>query len=206
MKKYFRENAKSGGYKKIQNDFDIKEKEINEKINGEKENLQKKYAHLDIKDNSSIQKQVKSLLEFGNNIKDVFKSIIFEEKKKKNNSELMLDIINNHEYKNYLESLDKINNNYKEELYKILESEVKTMCYMTEKDKMIFENLEKFKKEEKKKMESFISKFHEKENKPPLLQENDHIEDQFFKNYNNEEEIEIITLYDPLIYYEYNAL
>ena len=77
---------------------------------------------------------------------------------------------------------------------------------MTEKDKIIFENLEKLKKEEKKKMEKFIYKFDEKENKPPLLQENDHIEDQFFKNYNNEEEKEIITLYDPLIYYEYNAL
>ena len=133
MKKYFRENAKSGRYKKIQNEFDIKEKEINEKTNAEKEDLQKKYAHLDIKDNSCIQKQVKSLLEFGNNIKDVFTSIIFDEKRKNNNSELMLEIINNHEYKNYLESLEEINNNDKEEQYKILESEVKNMCYITQK-------------------------------------------------------------------------
>lgn len=47
-------------------------------------------------------------------------------------------------------------------------------------------------------MESFISKF-EKEKKPPLKK-------KIFKNDRNEQEIEIFTLYSPLLYYEYNVL
>lgn len=152
LKKKFRKKAITKSYEKIKEESDKKENEI--KIETNKKIEKKQIEYPEFKDNSYIQKKINSVYSFASNITDVFKIVISlgGTNKKKSDNELMEEIINNFRYKNYLKELEFIEKDNKIKLFENLNNEVKKMCDITKKDKIIFSKIKEKYNEEKEKI------------------------------------------------------
>ena len=152
LKKKFRKKAITKSYEKIKEESDKKENEI--KIETNKKIEKKQIEYPEFKDNSYIQKKINSVYSFASNITDVFKIVISlgGTNKKKSDNELMEEIINNFRYKNYLKELEFIEKDNKIKLFENLNNEVKKMCDITKKDKLIFSKIKEKYNEEKEKI------------------------------------------------------
>jgi len=153
MKKLFRAKEKKQ-YQEIKNSSDKKEGEINEKTRNNIDNLKKEYPQF--KDDSYFSKQIDSVLGFATNVTDIFKTILFYNKKKKKNSEIRLEIINNYKYEIYMKKLDEISNNNEKDLYDNLLNEVKSLCQLNEKDKQLYSEMENLKNKKIKEAEDYF--------------------------------------------------
>ena len=132
-------------------------------INKETEKLEKEFPQY--KENTFIQKKVNSLKNLGLKVKTIFKTVFYDEsKKKKTNSEIRLEIINDHNYKEYLKELDSIQKNKKTLLSQILIDEVYDTCKLNKYDKELFQKIQHIKDEEKENLKNEISNLNQENN------------------------------------------
>ena len=157
MKEQFRSKKKRDKkFREIIETSEEREKEVMNIIRNDTEALEQKYPQY--KENTFIQKKVNSLKKFGLKVKTIFKTVFYDEsKKKKTNSQIRLEIINDHNYKEYLKELDSIQKTKKDLLSQILIDEVYSMCKLNKYDKELFQKIQHIKDEEKENLKNEIS-------------------------------------------------
>lgn len=173
MKKTFREKTKTKSYEKIKEESDKKENDIKDETEKKITKLQKDYE--EFKDNSFIEKKIQSVYSLVSDIKDAFKFVISfgGNNKEKSQNDIMMKIINNLRYKQYLEELDDIEKFNKKKLFKILKNEIRQMCELTNKDNDIFNTIKENYKKEKERIKNYSKEIVLEDNKQEKVDNND---------------------------------